>query len=147
MTPVPSRRRAQQDGARAEDRPVTSNGIVPFGERHGHQRLLGLLDALADRLGHFVRLAETEADVAGAVADDDERAEAEPPAALHDLGDAVDVHHFLFQLEPVSASMRAYRSTRHNAPVRTSDPLRARLRRRRERVRGRGSRCDRRRPL
>src|SRR6185503_11597509 len=36
-------------------------------------------------------LAQADTDVAGAVADDDNRAEAEPPAALDDLGDAVDL--------------------------------------------------------
>ncbi len=33
-----------------------------------------------------------EADAALLVADDDERSEAEAPAALHHLGDAIDVH-------------------------------------------------------
>jgi len=52
--------------------PITWNGIVPFWIGHGHERLLRLLDALADRLGHLVRLAEAVAHVPGAVTDDDE---------------------------------------------------------------------------
>ena len=39
-----------------------------------------------------------EADAALLVADDDERGEAEPPAALHHLGDAVDVHELVEEL-------------------------------------------------
>ena len=60
-------------------------------ERDLEQVLLRLLGALADRLGHLVRLAEAGADVTVLVADDDERREREAPAALDDLGDAVDV--------------------------------------------------------
>src|SRR5262249_23442732 len=60
--------------------------------------LLGLLDALADRLWHLLRLAEPESHPPGAVADDHEGAEAEAPAALHDLRHTVDVHDLLFQL-------------------------------------------------
>ena len=63
---------------------------APF-ERDLEQVLLGLLGALADRLGHLVGLAERRADVAVLVADDDQRGEAEAPAALDDLGHAVDV--------------------------------------------------------
>ena len=63
--------------------------------------LLGVLDALADRLGDLAGLAEPDADVARAVADDDDRAEAEPPAALDDLGDAVDLDDALLERELV----------------------------------------------
>ena len=56
-------------------------------------------DALADRLRHLVRLAHAGADVPLPVADDDDRAEAEAPAALHHLRDAVDEDDLLLQLE------------------------------------------------
>ena len=157
MTPVPSlagRSRTMP----APKRPVTSKGMVPLVDRHGHQRLLRLLDALADGLGNFLRLAEAEADVACAVADHDQGAEAEPPTALHDLGDAVDVTTFSLSSSPCGSM----RSQSLPAPLdsfalaasagdafnrfRTADPLRAQPRRRCARVRGRGSRCDRRRP-
>jgi hypothetical protein len=52
--------------------------------------LLGLLDALGDRGGHLLGLPVPDADRAVPVADDDQRGEAEPPATLDDLGDAVD---------------------------------------------------------
>src|SRR5206468_4238329 len=61
--------------------------------------LLGVLDALADRLGDLASLAQAGADHAVAVADHDHRAEAEAAAALHDLGDAVDLDDLLFQVE------------------------------------------------
>ena len=54
-------------------------------------RALGRFRRLADRFRHLAGLAVAEADAALLVADDDERGEAEAPAALHDLGDAVDV--------------------------------------------------------
>src|SRR5207237_387639 len=65
------------------------------------QLLPRLLAALADRLRHFVGLSKAGADVALPVADDDERGEAEPPAALHDFRDPVDVHHPVVQLGQV----------------------------------------------
>src|SRR5690606_38917381 len=55
--------------------------------------------ALADRLRHLAGLADPGADDAVAVADDHHRAEAEAPAALDDLGDAVDLDDLLFQVE------------------------------------------------
>ena len=81
------------------------------GDRRAHHRhldevLLGVLDALADRFRNLAGLAQPDADVAGAVADDDDRAEAEAPAALDDLGDAVDLDDALFERELVG-SMRA----------------------------------------
>ena len=62
-----------------------------FAQRHADELALGLLGRLADRLGNFAGLAVAEADAALLVADDDERGEAEALAALHHLGDAVDV--------------------------------------------------------
>src|SRR5579875_326101 len=58
--------------------------------RDPEEVLLRLLDALGDRRRHFLRLAVTDADGAVTVADDDQRGEAEPPTALHDLGHPVD---------------------------------------------------------
>jgi hypothetical protein len=46
----------------------------------------------------LARLAVADADPVDLVADDDERREREPPAALHDLGDAVDLDHALLEL-------------------------------------------------
>src|SRR6266550_875303 len=66
--------------------------------------LLRVLDALADRLRHFAGLAEACTDVTGAVTDDDDRAEAEPPAALDDLGDAVDLDDALLERELVGVN-------------------------------------------
>ncbi len=59
---------------------------------------LGGFGRLADRFRHFARLAVAEADPALLVADDDERGEAEAPAALHHLGDAVDVDELVDEL-------------------------------------------------
>src|SRR5207302_8526182 len=75
--------------------------------------LLRLVDALPDRFRHLVGLAEPEADASAAVPDDDQRAEAEPPAALHDLGDAVDVDDLLLQLGALRAE---------DDPARTAGP-------------------------
>jgi hypothetical protein len=63
--------------------------------------LLRVLDALADRLGHLAGLAQADADMARAVTDDDDRAEAEAAAALDDLGHAVDLDDALLERELV----------------------------------------------
>src|SRR6185503_6575830 len=94
------RGRLEQDAARAVD------DLDLVGDRRADHRdldevLLRVLDALADRLRHFAGLADADADVAGAVTDDDHRAEAEPPAALDDLGDTVDLDDALFERELV----------------------------------------------
>ena len=67
-------------------------------ERHLEEVLPRLIVPLADGLGNLVRLAETDPDVPGLVAHDDERREREAPAALDDLGDAVDVDDALLEL-------------------------------------------------
>jgi hypothetical protein len=54
-------------------------------ERHLDQVLLRVLDALADRLGDLAGLADARADVAVAVTDNDDRAEAEAAPALPEL--------------------------------------------------------------
>ena len=67
--------------------------------RDPDQVLLRVLDALADGLRHLAGLAEPGTDVARAVTDDDDRAEAEPPAALDDLGDSIDLDDALLERE------------------------------------------------
>src|SRR4029079_16772860 len=62
-------------------------------ERHRDEAAPRGLDGLPHRLGHFVRLARREAHLPLAVADGDERVEAEPATTLHDLRDAVDRDH------------------------------------------------------
>ena len=69
-----------------------------FAQRHAGQAALGGVGRLADRFRHFARLAVTEADPALLVADDDQRGKAEAAAALHHLGDAVDVHELVDEL-------------------------------------------------
>ena len=54
------------------------------------QVLLGVLNAFADRLGNFARLAETETNDAVAVADDNESGKLKDAAALHGFGYTVD---------------------------------------------------------
>ena len=61
-------------------------------QRNENQVALGSFSCLADGFRHFARLAMTEANTALLIADNDERREAEALAALHDLGDAVDVN-------------------------------------------------------
>ena len=97
MTPVPARRRLEEHlaGAEVTERLVRDGHAV---ERDLEDVLARLVVALADRLGHLVGLAETDAHVTGLVADDDERREAEAPAALDDLRDAVDVDDALLEL-------------------------------------------------
>src|SRR3712207_9027782 len=67
-------------------------------QRHADHRLLRGGGRLRDRLRHLAGLAVAEARAALAVADDDERREAEALAALHGLGDAVDVDELLDEL-------------------------------------------------
>src|SRR5262249_51579907 len=114
---------------------------------HVHHALLGLLDPLADGLGNLLRLAEPEADTARAVADHDERAEAEAPPALHDLRHAVDVNDLLLQLgAPIVDDPSGAAGTRlcHVSPsLRTGGRPHARRPLRRARGRDTGSHCDR----
>src|SRR5712692_8779350 len=65
---------------------------------HGEEILLRVFDCLRDRERHLTRLAVADADAVDFVADDDERREGEPPTALDDLGDTVDLDHALFEL-------------------------------------------------
>jgi hypothetical protein len=60
--------------------------------------LAGRIGGFADRFGDLVGLAETNADLAFAVPDDEKRAEAETATALHDLGASVDEDDFFEQI-------------------------------------------------
>src|SRR5262249_41736500 len=75
--------------------------------------LLGALDRFADGFRHLVGLAQTEADVAGAVAHDHQRTEAEAPAALDHLGHAVDLDDLLLQLDAVALDPFSAPEDRH----------------------------------
>src|SRR5205823_624250 len=57
------------------------------------QRLLAVFERLLDRRRDFVRLAVAPGHLALLVADDDQRVEAEPPAALNHGSAAADLHH------------------------------------------------------
>src|SRR5205823_8550464 len=126
--------RPEAAGDRVRDRAVD--------ERHPDHLLLRLVDALADRLGDLVRLAEPEAHAATAVADDDQGAEAEPPSALHHLGNAVDVDDLLLQLDALRVEDDATRTARRTRMRQGRSSLRARGRPRapprRRRARGHG---------
>jgi hypothetical protein len=66
--------------------------------RHGEEVLLRVVDGLRDRERNLARLAVADADAVDLVADHDQRREREPPPALDDLGDAVDLDHALLEL-------------------------------------------------
>src|SRR5205823_1593857 len=92
----PGGRGLEQHAARA----VVADDLVrdrPACERDLHHPAARALHRLAYRLAHFVRLPRGDADVTLAVAHGDEGVEAEAPATLHDLGDAVDRDHVLNQ--------------------------------------------------
>ena len=142
MTPVPALA-GRRTTAPAPKCPCTSCGIVPPWQRDAEQVLLRLLGPLADRLRDLVGLAEAGADVAALIADDDERRERESPAALDDLGDAIDEHDAVDELADV------FVVDSHLAvlfPSRTSARLRARRRRAPRHDRGTCSRHGRTRP-
>jgi len=67
-------------------------------QRHAGEPVLGGIGRLADRLRHFARFAVTESDAALLIADHDEGGKAEPTAAFHDFGDAVDVYELVDEL-------------------------------------------------
>jgi hypothetical protein len=67
--------------------------------RDAEEVLLRALDALLDGQRDLVGLAVADADDVALVPDDHERGEGEAPAALDDLGDAVDLHDPLLQVE------------------------------------------------
>jgi hypothetical protein len=63
-----------------------------------HQAAPRLFRCLADRFRHLARLAVAEADAALLIADDHQCGKSEALAALHHLGDAVDMHELVFEL-------------------------------------------------
>src|SRR5581483_4820903 len=71
---------------------------APFAQRHADQAALGRIRRLADGFGNLACLAVAETDAAFLIADDDQRGEAEAAAALHHLGDAVDMHELVDEL-------------------------------------------------
>ena len=67
--------------------------------RNAEEVLLRALDALLDGQRNLVGLAVADTDDAVLVADDDQRGEREAPAALDDLGDAVDLDDAFLEVE------------------------------------------------
>ncbi len=98
ITPVPGEAGFSSTRPGAEDagRLMGDRGAV-LG--HAEEVLLGALDALLDRERNLVGLAVADADDVAFVADDDERGEREAPAALDDLGDAVDLDDALLEIQ------------------------------------------------
>src|SRR5262249_34867470 len=92
------RRRTHQHLARA----VMAAHFVMDGaailQGNANQRLLGVVSGLADGFRHFTRLAMAIADPAIAVAHHHQSGETETAAALHHLGDTVDVHQLVDQV-------------------------------------------------
>src|SRR6266513_1410752 len=85
---------------------VVTDDLVRDGrarERDLDQAAAGGFDGLAHRLAHLVRLAGGDPDASLPVAHCHERVEAEPPAALHDLRNAVDRDDVLH--EPVTLAL------------------------------------------
>ncbi len=68
-------------------------------DRHQDDVLLRVVDALGDRIGHFVGLAQADAHMPLAVAHHHDRVEAEPATALHHFGDAVDVDELVLEFQ------------------------------------------------
>src|SRR3982750_665882 len=95
----------------------------PIAEGNPDHRLLRSSGSLADRLRDLPRLAMAEASAALAVADHHERCEAEALAALHGLGDAVDVDELLDEL--LAAVIVAATATTIVAPAAATPPTTA----------------------
>src|SRR5213593_3704112 len=89
-------------------------------ERDLDQATAGGFDRLAHRLAHLVRLAGGDPDAPLPVAHGDERVEAEAPAALHDLRDAVDGDDVLDK--PVALALALARVAPLPAPPPTPRP-------------------------
>src|SRR5256714_3210617 len=92
------RSRAQVDAAGA----VAAGDVVmqraAFAQGNARQIALGRLGRLADRLGHFTRLAVAETDPALLVADHDQRRKAKALAALDALRHAIDLDEVIAEL-------------------------------------------------
>src|SRR2546427_3548424 len=77
------------------------------GERHLHHLAARGLHRLTHRLADLVRFPGRDPDAALPVAPRDERVESEAPAALHDLGDAIDGDHVLAQAAALALPLAA----------------------------------------
>ena len=98
MTPVPGEA-GFRNTRPAPKMPVVWCVIVAPWRGTRKRFFFGALDALLDRERDLVGLAVARADDAVLVADDHERGEREAPAALDDLGDAVDLDDALLEVE------------------------------------------------
>src|SRR6478735_10767063 len=90
-------RRLQKDRGRT----IALGDLVRNGraiQRNGDHRFLGLLDAFANRIGHFTGLAHADADRSLAVTNDNQAAERKTTTTLDDFGDAIDLYDALFEL-------------------------------------------------
>ena len=88
---------AQEDASAAElAHDFVGNRVVP--ERNGFEMFAGRIGGFADGFGDFVGLAETDAYLALAIPDDEERAEAESATAFDDFGASVDEDDFFEQV-------------------------------------------------
>src|SRR5436190_2220122 len=74
--------------------------------------------AFADGVGDFAGLAETDANPALAIADNDERAKAEPAAAFDDFGGAIDKNDLLGQF--LALAIAAFTGARTARTTRTA---------------------------
>src|SRR5436190_6422694 len=90
------------------------------GQRDLDQAAAGGFDRLAHRLTHFVRLAGGDPNATLPVAYRDQRVEAEAPATLHDLRDAVDGDDVLD--EPIALALPLARVAPLAAPPPTPSP-------------------------
>src|SRR5438132_13970434 len=77
------------------------------GQRHLHHLAARGLHRLTHRLADLVRFPGRDPDAALSVAHRDERVESEAPAALHDLGDAIDRDHVLDQAVALALPLAA----------------------------------------
>src|SRR6266480_1793194 len=108
--------RLHQDPRRA---PAPGHGVIQRAVLQLHLEKLAprLLHRLLHGHRHLARLALAHADAAVAVADHGERGEAEYPAALHHLGDAVDRDHLLAQaVAALFRLLHPWLDFRHKSP-------------------------------
>ena len=104
VTPVPGRA-GTRITVLAPLVPLTVCGIVVPFEIHLEHLLAGVLGGLFDGRRHFVGLAIADADVALAIAGDDQCTEAERAAALDDLGAAIDANDGGFDAALIAAAV------------------------------------------
>src|SRR3989442_815167 len=117
-------RRLEQHAARA----VLADDLV--GNRAARERYFvhaaaRRFDRLAHRFADFVRFAGRDPDLSLAVADGNQRVEAEAPAALHDLRDAIDrddvLDHTVALARPAAVAFAPV-ATPASAPATTAPP-------------------------